>query len=329
MHSCLAQDYRPLEIDISDNSPTGETGEWVQTVPVPEGVSVRYWRNLPSTGPVESFRKLLDAARGRRLVFMNDDDVLLPGAVTAMSEAFELASDVIISYGGEQLINTDGEVLQETTVRRAIEYRRTSDQTGLRRHLLVCAFWRQIPHVGFMVLSEAARRVGFRHPSEVGLAVDTDFAIRLALAYRRNAHVFIDRFTSQSRIGPSTLGRTSCDVAWKLYDSIRGMDNLSREEALALDRLLRSLQPLALHECSLAHGRLAALRLFLSRPYRSSGDLARWAYTLGLVVTPNLAYWIRQSYGPPWARERDGLVGAGTPSVAGVPLAPNKKRIKS
>jgi GT2 family glycosyltransferase len=147
-----------------------------------------------------------------------------------------------------------------------MKYRRESDQTGLRRDLLVCAFWQQISHVGFLILTEAAKRVGFRDRSEVGLAVDTDFGIRLAQAYRGYAHVFVDRFTIQSRIGPSSLGRTSRDAAWKLYDSIRRIDNVSQEEALALDCLLRRLQPLALREYSLAHGRLAALRLFLSRP---------------------------------------------------------------
>jgi glycosyltransferase involved in cell wall biosynthesis len=310
VYSCLAQDYRPLEIDISDNSPNPETGEWVQTVPPPEGVSIRYWRNPPSTSQVESFRKLIDAARGRRLVFMNDDDVLLPGAVTAMSEAFEMAPDVIVSYGREQRINAEGEILHETTARWEIKYRRTSDQTGLRRDLLVCAFWQQISHVGFLVLTDAARRVGFRDRSEVGLAVDTDFAIRLAQAYRGYAHVLIDRFTTQSRIGPSRLGQTSRDVAWKLYDNLSDMGNLSQEEALARDCLLRRFQPLAFREHSLAHGRLAALRLFLSRPYNASGDLARWVYTLSLVISPNLAWWMRHACVRPWARAKDGFAGS-------------------
>ena len=46
---------------------------------------------------------------------MNDDDVLLPGAVSAMSDAFSLAPDVIVAYGMEQVINIAGEVMQEFT----------------------------------------------------------------------------------------------------------------------------------------------------------------------------------------------------------------------
>ncbi len=201
LRSCLAQDYRPLEIDISDNSPTDETGTLVRSVPLPEGITLRYWRNSPSIDPVENFRKLLGAARGRRLVWMNDDDVLLPGAVSAMSDAFSLAPDVIVSYGIEQVINTEGEVLAEFTVRWNIEYQRLSSETGLRRDLLVCAFWGQISHIGYLVLTEAARKVGFRDRSEVGLAADIDFTIRLAQAFKASAHVFINHITAQTRIG--------------------------------------------------------------------------------------------------------------------------------
>jgi Glycosyl transferase family 2 len=294
LYSCLAQDYRPLEIDISDNSPTDETGKWVELVPLAGGITLRYWRNCPATDPVENVRILFTRARGRRLVWMNDDDVLLPGAVSAMSDAFSLAPDVILSYGHQQIINSDGEVLPERTARSNIEDRRVSSETGLRRDLLVCAFWNQMSHVGFLVLTEVARKVGIRDRSEVGLAVDTDFMIRLAQAYKGSAHVFIDRLTIQSRTGSSTLGQTSVDTAWKLYDVLCGINDLSLEEVHARDGLLTKVQPVALREHSLVQGRLAALRIFLCRPYRLSGGLARWAYCLGLVVMPNLTYWMRE-----------------------------------
>jgi Glycosyl transferase family 2 len=289
LHSCFCQDYRPLEIDISDNSPTSETGEWVRAIPLPDGVTVRYWRNPPGTDPVHSYQVLLGAARGRRLLWMNDDDVILPGAVSSLADAFALAPDVIVSYGREQLINTDGEVLPERTAASEIEFQRLGAETGLRRDLLVCAYWQQISHVGYLIQTDAARRVGFRDRSEVGLAVDADFAIRLAQAYRGYAHVFVDRVTVQSRIGSSTLGQTSRDVAWKFYDLMRGTENLSPAESAALDRMLRRIQPLALREHSLVHGRLTALRILLSSPLRWSGSWARWVYSLGLIVMPNLA----------------------------------------
>lgn len=294
LYSCLMQDYRPLEIDISDNSPTDDTRALVECMTPPEGVTLRYWRNSPSIGPVENQKKLFASVRGRRFVWMNDDDVLLPGAVSALSDAFSLAPDVIVSYGFDQMINTAGEILPEQTARSNIEFQRLQEYTGLRRDLLVCALWQQISHVGFLVLTEAARKVGIRDRSEVGLAVDADFAIRLGQVYKGYAHVFIDRVTVQSRMGPSTLGQTSLDVAWRFYDVVRNMQELSPEEVRARDRLLRRSQPLALREHSLAHGRKAALRILLSCPYRSSGGLARWLYALSLVAMPNFAYSTRR-----------------------------------
>jgi glycosyltransferase involved in cell wall biosynthesis len=293
LYSCLMQDYRPLEIDISDNSPNDDTRTLVESLTLPEGISLRYWRNSPSIGPVENQKKLFAAARGRRFVWMNDDDVLAPGAVSAMAASFDWAPDVIASYGIEQVINPAGEVLPDVSARWNAEHKQLPECTGLRRDLLVCAFWKQMPHVGFMVLTEAARKVGVRDRLEVGLAADTDFAIRLGQTYKGSAHVFIDRVTIQTRLEPSTLSRTSQDVCWKLYDIVSAIDNLSPEEARARDRLLRRIGPLALREHSLAYRRRAALRIMLSSSYWQGRGWIRMAYSAGLIAMPRLAYAMR------------------------------------
>jgi hypothetical protein len=282
VQSCLIQDYRPLEIDISDNSPTDDTRDLVNSLLLPEGITVRYTRNSPSIGPTENQKRLFASARGRRFVHMNDDDVLLPGAVSALSEAFALAPDVIVSYGLEQLINADGEVLPELTELSNAEFERLPEHTGLRRDLLVCAFWQQMSHVGFMVLTEAARKVGVRDRAEVGLATDTDFAIRLGQQYRGHAHVFVNRMTTQSRVSESSLSHTASDVAWKIYDSVAAIDGLAPDEARARDRLLKRAGPVALSEHCFAGRRRAAWRIIMSRNH--SPGLVGLAYSLGLML---------------------------------------------
>jgi hypothetical protein len=293
LHSCLMQNYRPLEIDVRDNSPNDDTRTLVESLTPPEGVTLRYRRNSPSIGPVENQKQLFAAVRGRRFVWMNDDDVLLGGAVDAMSASFEWASDVVVSYGIEQIINPAGEVLPDVSDRWNVEHNQLPEWTGLRRDLLICAFWKQMPHVGFLVLTEAARKVGVRDRSEVGLAADTDFAIRLGQTYKGSAHAFIDRVTVQTRLEPSTLSRTSEDVCWKLYDIVAAIDNLSPEEEHARDRLLTKIGPLALREHSLAHRRKAALRIMLSSTYRERMGLLRMAYSAGLIALPRLAFAMR------------------------------------
>src|SRR5208337_1188305 len=152
----------PLEIDVSDNSLKDDTRALVESLAPPAGITLRYWRNSPPIGPVENQKKLFAEARGRCFVWMNDDDVLLPGAVSAMAASFEWASDVVVSYGIEQLINSAGEVLPDVSARWNVEYQQLPELTGLRRDLLVCAFLKQMPHVGFLVSTEAARKVGIR-----------------------------------------------------------------------------------------------------------------------------------------------------------------------
>jgi len=288
LHSCLTQDYRPLEIDISDNSHTNETELLVRSLVIPEGVTIRYWRNYPSTGMVENYQKLLGAVRGRRFLWMNDDDVLLPGSVTALATAFDSAPDVILTFGREQIINTEGEVLPEETARVNVKHSRSVEHTGLRRDLLLCALLGHVPHVGFLVGTAAARKVGIRDRSEVGLAVDVDFAVRLGLQSKGLAHVFLDCDTILSRIGPSRLSQSALDVANPFYQYIIQVEGLSSQEAEARDKLVRSIEPRALRELALVDGRLAAHRVFRTRTYRSVGGLVRWCFLLALIAAPNL-----------------------------------------
>jgi glycosyltransferase involved in cell wall biosynthesis len=294
LHSCMMQDYRPLEIDVSDNSLTDDTRDLVESLTLPDGITLRYWRNSPSIGPVDNQKKLFASARGRRFVWMNDDDLLLPGAVTAMADAFSLAPDVIVSYGIEQVVNTAGELLPDITARWNAEYDQFPEHSGLRRDLLVSALLQQIPHVGFMVLTEAARTVGIRDRAEVGLAVDADFAIRLGQTYKGFAQVFLDRATVQSRLQTTTLSKTAQDVCWQLYDIVVAMGDLSPNETRARDRLLARLGPLALREHALAYRRRAALRVLLSPTYRQNKGLVRMVYSAGLLVMPRLAFALRQ-----------------------------------
>ena len=150
-------------------------------------------------------QKLFAQARGRRLILMHDDDALLPGAVSALDAAFRTAPDVVLAYGSPEVVDERGERVPRETERDNVNAKRTPEQAGLRRDLLTCAFWRQLPVNGFLIDAEAARRIGYRGRAEVGLAVDTDFGIRLAQAYRgAGAFVFIDRAVSQYRLAPTS-----------------------------------------------------------------------------------------------------------------------------
>jgi len=296
LHSCLAQDYRPLEIDVADSSPNEDTRQLVEAITPPEGVTLRYRHLPPDTEPQAKVNQLFTEARGRRLLLIHDDDCFLPGAISALHEAFSSAPDVVLAYGRERVMNEAGEFLPDATLAWEAEAWRTPDQVGMRRDLLVCGLARQVPVNAFLIESDVMRKMGFRSRAEVGVAEDTDFGIRLALAYRgKGAFAFIGRQTTQRRYAESSLGWTAPDTCWQVYDELAAMEGLSPEEERARDFTLRRLARAALRENALGGRRRAALRVFLSRHYpRSEEGAARTLYSLGLLAVPKAAYVLRK-----------------------------------
>ncbi len=290
LESCLAQDYRPLEVDVGDNSPEGdeECERLVESLRPPPGITVRYRRNVPAGGLADSLNSLFAAARGRRLVLMNDDDALLPGAVSAMAAGFAMADDVVLAYGMLERITPEGaSAPRETRIHNA-QANRTPEHAGLRRDPLVCAFWRQIPPIGFLIETEAARAVGYQNPSEVGLSADTDFGVQLALACRTRSFAFVPQMTVQYRL-PSPDGITAkskASVPWRLYELAAGLDGLSPAEAAARDWLLRRLAHPAVVAHALGGRRGDALRILFSRHYPYLEGALRPLYAFGLVASP-------------------------------------------
>jgi hypothetical protein len=294
----LLQDYRPLEIDVSDNSPDDQTQRLISSITPPAGVTLRYWRNDPPGGSIDNTRKLFAEARGARLIVVHDDDALLPGAVSALDEAYQMAPDVIAAYGTPVVVDERGEEIAHETERDNLSSNRTPKHVGVRRDILTCALWRQMPVNGFLISTEAVRRIGYRSRAEIGLAVDTDFEIRLACAYKGSAaFVFIDRPVSQYRLAPTSQRFTESDTCWKLYDEIVGMRDLASDEEDARDWLLAQIARAAVIEHAVARRRGAALRIFLSRHYPRPEGLGRTIYAVGLLVMPRTFRLIRKYVG--------------------------------
>ena len=296
--SCMAQDYRPLEVDVGDNSPDGDDDceRLVASLQPPPGVTLRYRRNRPAGGLADNLNALFAAARGRRLVLMNDDDALLPGAVSAMAAGFAMAADVVVAYGTLERITPEGAPAPRETRIHNAQANRTPEHAGLRRDPLVCALWRQIPPIGFLIETGVAQAVGYFNPSEVGLSADTDFGVRLALAYRERPFAFIPDVTVQYRL-PSPNGitaRSKASVAWGLYDLAAGLDDLSPEEATARDWLLRRLAHPAVVAHALGERRREALSILFSRHYPYAEGVLRPLYAFGLVAIPSVVSALRR-----------------------------------
>jgi glycosyltransferase involved in cell wall biosynthesis len=287
IHSCLIQEYRPLEIDISDDSPSSVTEALVQSLVLPPGVTLRYWRNSPSRGQHGNVNTLFAMARGSKLVLLHDDDTLLPGAISELYNVFSLSDSVIAAYGMQHVIAENGEISPSDTAFHNNQSNRTPPFSGVQRDVVRCALWRQFPNNGYLVEASLARAIGYRSDEEIGDACDTDFGIRLGLANRSSQFVFVNRYTSQYRL-LSSSARTAHNNCWKAYDEFLKLEELTPEQRQARDSLLRKIAEQSVVD-NIFHGkRKRALEIFFSSFYPSRKATAKAAYHLGLIAFPGL-----------------------------------------
>jgi len=192
VESALAQDFSPIEIVVCDDSGGDEVARLL--APYSTGARARVLTNAPPVGLVGNYRRLLHEARGRWGKFLDDDDVLLPGALSALVGAAGAVPGVTLAHGSCAFLAQDGAPLPASPRGvPALEDGRDFFLAFTRRPPLS-------PSVLFDV--EAARNCGaFDHPRNIKSA-DWDAWLRVALGgavafvpvpvvrYRRHADSF-------------------------------------------------------------------------------------------------------------------------------------------
>lgn len=101
IESCLAQDYRPIEVVVMDGGSKDDTVAVLQSFDAPE----LHWRSEPDRGVVDAVNKAIAAAKGDILTIQSSDDVFLPGAIAAAVDAFRSNPDAALVYGDVELID--------------------------------------------------------------------------------------------------------------------------------------------------------------------------------------------------------------------------------
>jgi len=111
LESALAQNYQPLEIIVSDNCSTDNTGEVVASYADPR---IRYVRHDPGLGPLGNFNYCVQAAKGDYLLLLHDDDLIDPDMIETCMAAADYASTYGIIRTGVRTIDNDGNVTYES-----------------------------------------------------------------------------------------------------------------------------------------------------------------------------------------------------------------------
>ncbi len=108
IESVLGQDYPRIEYLVLDGGSTDGALDVIR-----EYDGRLDWVCESDTGQANAINRGLRRARGEIVAWINSDDVLLPGAVTAMVERFASRPDVCLVYGDGFLIDVGGDVVQE------------------------------------------------------------------------------------------------------------------------------------------------------------------------------------------------------------------------
>src|SRR5713101_5512568 len=101
VESALGQDYDKLEIVISDNASTDETGD-VCVQLCKRDARIRYIRQPKNLGMTENFRQALAASRGAFFMWLSDDDWLGPSYISDCMHFLTNNEDYVLVCGTDK-----------------------------------------------------------------------------------------------------------------------------------------------------------------------------------------------------------------------------------
>jgi glycosyltransferase involved in cell wall biosynthesis len=112
IESVLAQDYPGLEYFVQD----GASKDGTLGILSEYGGRVSYLSE-PDRGQAHAINKGLRRAHGEVLGYLNSDDVLRPGTLQAVGEAFAARADVVFVWGRASYIDAEGQTVSAYLVR--------------------------------------------------------------------------------------------------------------------------------------------------------------------------------------------------------------------
>lgn len=179
IESVLSQQYPELEYFVQDGGSTDESlailREYEGRVPF---VSEK------DAGQANAINRGLFRATGEVLGYLNSDDLLLPGALQAVGEAFASDPGLVMVYGRALFIDADGHALGRCLT-RGWEPRRLGDVCFVAQP---AAFWRRCLSAEIGPFDESLHHT-----------MDYDYWLRIADRYPSNAVRYLERDLAAAR----------------------------------------------------------------------------------------------------------------------------------
>ncbi len=202
LQSCFAQTYQDFEIVVGDDSPDYLSASVVEYFADKYPGIIQYFHNIPALRQDGNVNLLFARARGERLVLLHDDDLLLPNALQDLAACWLAAPHLTAAFGKQHEMDMNGTIINRDSRSRQKQYDRIRNKAGLLAVPAEAGLVQMFPNDGFMVRTDAARRVGYRPRELVDHACDYDFGLRLCLdaagIYVLDRFVAIYRFTDDA-----------------------------------------------------------------------------------------------------------------------------------
>ena len=162
LRSVLEQDYPNLEYIVIDGGSTDGSLEIIHKY----ADQLAYWQSQPDQGQTDAINQGFARASGEILAWLNSDDLLLPGAVSAAVRALQAHPEAAMVYGDALLINAEGKTIGKFPAAQ-------TDYRKLRRGYV------HIPQQASFFRADLWRQVA---PLDVSFyfAMDYDLWVRLA-----------------------------------------------------------------------------------------------------------------------------------------------------
>lgn len=230
VRSALAQEGVAVEVSVLDDSPEGSARESIEAIGDPRLTYAKQAtasRGRPALVRNDGWPR----ARGRYVHFLDDDDVVVPGAYRAHVEALDARPRAAMSFGRIEPFGEDASAIareREFWARAGRRARRAGRLGPLSRLAMVATILFDEPlfqNSACMVRKSMLEGTGGFDP-QMPVQEDAELHVR---SIRRYGCVFLDRTVIRYRVNANSLMRSD-DMQSKVLESYRRMRQKYRDE---------------------------------------------------------------------------------------------------